>query len=121
MHPATTLLTLLATLTLGVSQKIVVYSDDACTTQIATFDFSMGSEDSCQSLPSGIGSFEISNDAHGCEAAPSITEYNLYSNTGCSGNSVVSTCYAGCTAAGDLTLGSWLWQTSSDPVDPPRI
>lgn len=121
MHPATIVLTLFATLTLGSSQKIVVYSDDACATQITTFDSSMGSENSCQSLPSGIGSYEVTNDAHNCEAASGMTEYNLYSNTGCSGNAVISTCYVGCTAVGDVTLGSWLWQTASDPVDPPRI
>jgi hypothetical protein len=119
MHPVTITFALFATL--AVSQNIAVYSDDACATLIAKFDSSMGGEDSCQSLPSGIGSYEVQNDAHNCEADLSITEYNLYANTGCSGNPVLSTCYVGCTAVGDLTLGSWLWQTASDPVDPPRI
>jgi hypothetical protein len=119
MHPVTTAFTLFAAL--AASQKIVVYSDDACATEIGTFDSSMGSENSCQSLPSGIGSYQVTNDAHNCEAALAITEYSLYPSTGCSGDAIVNTCYVGCTAVGDLTLGSWLWETASDPVDPPRI
>lgn len=120
MRSITAAITILTTLAAG--QTLIVYSDDACTDQIATYSSSNGDSNQCQSIVSGVQSYEIANDATGCAASRAYTELVTYSSSDCSGNALSGTCYQACTSVVgvDGGLQAWLWDTYSEPVDPPR-
>lgn len=120
MHSPALVLAILATLA-AAGPTLITYNDNACKNERARHSPSDSGNEQCIPLSSSVHSFRIANEDTGCSGQRAYTYFSVFRGAGCNKTPLASSCFLNCVAVGSgTTVGSYLWDTYSEGVDPPR-
>ena len=101
-------LVLLTTIVAGQEPTLILYSDDACATELASYPGY--NYESCSTPATGALSYQITNSEDAsCDQAQEYYTFALYGNNDCSGDGTAGQggCYVSCTSLSGTTFESF--------------
>lgn len=101
-------LVFLTTIVAGQEPTLILYSDDACATEFASYPGY--NYESCSTPAAGALSYQITNSEDAsCDSAQEYYGFSIYSNDDCSGDGLSGQggCYVSCTSLSGSTFGSF--------------
>jgi hypothetical protein len=108
MRSTISALVLLTTIVAGQEPTLILYSDDACATQITTY--ACYGYESCTAPVAGAGSYQITNSEDAaCDQAQEYYDFAIFGDTGCSGTPLEGEggCYSPCTSLSGSAFGGF--------------